>query len=279
MLGTTFSHGVLRDCVVAFGTLFNNIKINRPRAEGVGSDTIAVPLSYAPKQRYIERLKQDANLDRPVAMSFPRMSFEMTSMTYSAERKLNTMQRYYGRRDTANSVQISSAYSPVPYDITFQLNCYISNIEDGTHIIEQILPYFTPEFTLSLASHTELGLNIDLPIILNAVTMEDNYEDGFESRRFINWTLDFTMKANLFGPVNNGGGIVKTIFLNLHPTMNTSVANNFEQIRVTPGLFANGDPTTNSTLSVSSGDISSNSDYGVAIDIYDFHSSNGYTFT
>ena len=87
------------------------------------------------------------------------------------------------------------------------------------------------------------------------------------------------MKANLFGPVNNGGGIIKTIFLNLHPTMNTSVANNFEQIRVTPGLFANGDPTNNSTLSVSSGDISSNSDYGVAIDIYDFHSSNGYTFT
>ena len=93
MLGTTFSHGILRDCVVAFGTLFNNIKINRPRAEGEGSDTIAVPLSYAPKQRYIERIKQDANLDRPVAMSFPRMSFEMTSMTYSAERKLNTMHR------------------------------------------------------------------------------------------------------------------------------------------------------------------------------------------
>ena len=272
MLGTTFSHGVVRDCVVAFGTLFNNIKINRPRAAGEDSNTIAVPLAYAPKQRYIERLTQDPNLDRPVSMSFPRMSFEMTSMTYSAERKLNTMQRYHGRRSTANSVQVSSAYSPVPYDISFQLNIYISNIEDGTHIIEQILPYFTPEFTLSLGGHTDLNLNVDLPIVLNAVTMEDNYEGDFASKRFINWTLDFTMKTNLFGPVSNGGGIIKTIFLNLHPTMNTAVANNFEQVRITPGLFANGDPTTNSTLSIDSGLISSNSDYGISIDIYDFHS-------
>ena len=127
MLANTFSHGMIRNYVVGFGTLFNNIKINRRAASGEGSDTIAVPLAYAPRHRFIERITEDYNLDKPVAMSLPRMSFEMIGMTYSSERKLNTMQRYTGHYPTANT-KMSSVYSPVPYDFNFQLNIYINNI-------------------------------------------------------------------------------------------------------------------------------------------------------
>ena len=267
MLAEVFSHGLIRDFVVAFGTLFNNIKINRRAASGETSDTIAIPLAYAPQQRYIERITQDPNLDRPTAISLPRMSFEMVSMNYAPDRKLNTMQRYFGRRtDTANT-ELASTYSPVPYDFNFQLSVYITNIEDGTHIIEQILPYFTPEFTVSLKSVTELGLNMDLPLILNSVNMEDSYEGGFDERRVIIWTLDFTMKAQLFGPVSNSG-LINTIKINLRPTMNTAVANNYEQIYITPGQFANGLATNQAELSIDPLLITANSDYGISEQIF-----------
>tara|TARA_Y100000996_G_scaffold108286_1_gene79925 strand:+ start:2762 stop:4237 length:1476 start_codon:yes stop_codon:yes gene_type:complete len=267
MLAEVFSHGLIRDFVVAFGTLFNNIKINRRAESGEDSDTIAIPLSYAPQQRYIERITQDLTLDRPVAISLPRMSFEMVSLNYSPERKLNTMQKYHGRRADTGNTAIASMYSPVPYDINFQLSVYISNIEDGTHIVEQILPYFTPEFTVSLKSVTELGLNIDLPIVLNAVNMEDSYEGGFDERRIIIWTLDFTMKAHLFGPVSSSG-IINKIMINLHPSTNTAIANNHEQVYITPGQFANGLATNVAALSIDPTLITANSDYGISEQIF-----------
>ena len=267
MLAETFSHGLIRDFVVAFGTLFNNVKINRRAESGEDSDTIAIPLAYAPQQRYIERITQDLNLDRPVAISLPRMSFEMVSLNYAPDRKLNTMQRYFGRKsDSANS-QLASTYSPVPYDFNFQLSIYVANIEDGTHIIEQILPYFTPEFTVSLKSATDLGINMDLPIILNSVNMEDSYEGGFDERRIIIWTLDFTMKGQLYGPVSNSG-LINKIMINLHTSTNTAIANNYEQIMTTPGMFANGSATNVAALSVEPGLITSNSDYGISQRIF-----------
>ena len=270
MLAETFSHGLIRDFVVAFGTLFNNIKINRRASSGEDSDTIAIPFSYAPQQRYIERITRDLSLDRPVAISLPRMSFEMVSMNYAPDRKLNTMQRYYGRRDDTSNTQIASTYSPVPYDFNFQLSVYIANIEDGTHIIEQILPYFTPEFTVSLKSVTELGLNMDLPLVLNSVNMEDSYEGGYDERRIIIWTLDFTLKGQLFGPVSNSG-IINKIKINLRPSMNAAIANNYEQIYVTPGQFANGLATNIAALSIDPLLITANSDYGISKQLFNIH--------
>ena len=268
MLAETFSHGLIRNFVIAFGTLFNNIKINRPAARGEGTNTIAIPLTYAPRQRYIERINEDLSLDKPVALSLPRMSFEMVSLNYAAERKLNTMQRYYGRKDTTSNTQIASTYAPVPYDINFQLNCYVENIEDGTHIIEQILPFFTPEFTVSLKSVTDLGINMDLPVVLNAINSEDSYESGFDERRVIIWTLDFTMKTHLFGPVDNGG-LINKIMVNLYPTVNVAAsANTNEQVYITPGQFANGLATNTSYLSVQPNLISANSDYGISSKIF-----------
>jgi len=277
MLSEVFSHGLIRDFVVAFGTLFNNIKINRRASSGEDSDTIAIPLSYAPQQRYIERITQDLNLDRPVAISLPRMSFEMVSMNYAPDRKLNTIQRYYGRKTDTSNTQVSTTYSPVPYDFNFQLSVYISNIEDGTHIIEQILPYFTPEFTVSLKSVTELGVNMDIPLVLNSVNMEDSYEGGYDERRIIIWTLDFTMKGHLFGPVTNYGGIVNKIKINMHPTTNTAVANNYEQIYITPAQFANGLATNTAAVSIDPTLIAANSDYGISKQIFDINA-NTYTY-
>ena len=268
MLAETFSHGLIRDFVVGFGTLFNNIKINRRASSGESASTIAIPLSYAPQQRYLERITQDLNLDRPVAISLPRMSFELISLSYAPERKLNTMQRYYGKRDDTANNQLASTYSPVPYDMNFQLSVYISNIEDGTHIIEQILPYFTPEFTISLKSVTELGLNMDLPLVLNSVNMEDSYEGGFDERRIIIWTLDFTMNGQLFGPVSNSG-LINKIMINLHTSTNTAIANNYEQIYVTPGQHALSGLATNvAALSIDPLMIQANSDYGISKQIF-----------
>ena len=270
MLAETFSHGLIRDFVVAFGTLFNNIKVNRRASSGEDSNTIAIPLSYAPQQRYIEKITQDLSLDRPVAISLPRMSFEMVSMNYAPDRKLNTMQRYFGKRNDTANTQLASTYSPVPYDFNFQLSVYIANIEDGTHIIEQILPYFTPEFTVSLKSVTELGMNMDLPLVLNSVNMEDSYEGGFDERRIIIWTLDFTMKGQLFGPVSNSG-LINKIMVNIHPSTNTAAANNHEQIMIRPGMFANGMATNSSALSVAPNLITSNGDYGISTDIFNMN--------
>ena len=266
MLGTTYSHGLIRDYIISFGTLFNDIKINRPTSGGVGDSSIAVPLIYSPKNKYLVRIEEDLNLDKPIAMSLPGMSFELMSMTYSAERKLNTMQRVF-KANTSSNTSLSYTYSPVPYDFMFQLNVYTKTIEDGTHIIEQILPYFTPEFTISLKGATDLGINVDMPIVLNSVTMEDNYEGSFEERRVIAWTLDFALKGTLFGPIVDGKTI-NTATINFHG--NTISSNTFEVSTIRPAMYANGMPTTNVEASVTANNISANDNYGIAIDYSSF---------
>ena len=268
MLANTFSHGLIRDYIISFGTLFNNIKINRRPSSGESASTLAVPLIYSPKNKYLVRLEEDLNLNKPVAITLPRMSFELTGMTYSSERKLNTMNQLHRARTTANT-KVFTSYAPVPYDFNFQLSIYVGNIEDGTHIIEQILPYFTPEFTVSLRRVSDLELNIDLPVILNSVSTEDSFEGGFEDRRLILWTLDFVLKGQLYGFIVPNKPIVNKAYINLHPTMNTAplAANGYDQIQIRPAMFANGMPTTNASLSVPVGEIRANDTFGIATDI------------
>ena len=270
MLANTFSHGMIRNYVVGFGTLFNNIKINRRASGGESASTIAVPLAYAPRQRFIERITEDYNLDKPVAMSLPRMSFELMSVNYSTERKLNTMQRYKRPDAASSNTGVKSLYSPVPYDFTFQLNIYINSIEDGTHIVEQILPYFTPEFTVTLKGATDLEIPMDLPIVLNAVNMEDSYEGGFDDRRIIIWTMDFTLKGNLYGPISESS-VINKAFVNMNPTVDTSLtlnANNSEQIVTQPAMFANGSTTNVAAVSVPPNMINASSDFGISQRIF-----------
>jgi len=223
MLGVTYGHGILRDYVVAFGTLFNNISIIRKKADGTVGTYVRVPLSYAPKERFIARLNQDPNLTRAVALTLPRMSFEMTTMNYAGERKLNTINKIYKFTDDSAAADLSRVFSPVPYDIGFSLHIYTRSTEDASNVVEQILPFFTPEFTVSIKSMTDLAINVDAPIILNGISKEDTYEGGFEERRTLIWTLDFTLKGVLFGPITANKGLIKKAYIEFYTPSQYSV--------------------------------------------------------
>lgn len=272
------SHGLIRDYVTAFGTLFNDIRIKRPGTSATGTQLIAVPLSYAPKQRFIQRINYDLNLNRAAQIVLPRMSFEMTSVTYSADRKLNTLNRSVKKiTTTTGNGYVTGTYAPVPYDIGFSLNIYIKNIEDGTNIVEQILPYFTPEFTVTLKSVTDLGLKLDVPVVLSAVNLEDNFEGGFEDRRIITWTLDFLLKGMIYAATTNAKVIKKSI-INLRPInesntlySNTTTANTRSVITSVPAMNVASDgtqtATTNTANSVSIDKIAADDPFGIATDL------------
>ena len=214
MLGTTFSHETIRSYVVAFGTLFNSVQIWRKNSTGTKVQTIDVPLSYAPKEKWLARLEQDPSLTNDVGIVLPRMSYELVSMVYAADRKLNTMQRTTSAANSSDDKQ-SYAWSPVPYDFFFTLYVYARNNRDASMIVEQILPFFTPEFTVSIKELTELGINLDVPIIMNTVNKEETYEGSYEQIRSIVWTLDFTVKGVLYGPVRDSA-IIKKAYVDMY---------------------------------------------------------------
>jgi hypothetical protein len=271
---STFYHGTIRKYVVVFGTLFNNIYINRVDSTGEQVQSMKVPLSYGPKDKFLARLENDPTFNRP-AMVLPRMAFEISSMSYAADRKLNTVNR--NMKAVADTNKVLYNYMQVPYDIGFTLYIMIKNADDGTRIIEQILPYFTPEWTLTANLIPSLGLNVDLPVVLNNVGMQDTYEGDFINRRAIVWTLDFTMKAYLFGPVKKTGLITLANTNFIVPNLitidqaigNTSVTA-AERITITPGLTANGTPTANAQASIDRNEIMATDDYGFIIDFESF---------
>ena len=277
MFGRTWRHRTLRKYIIYFGTLFDNVYLTRENSEGETVTTMKVPLNYGPKEKYLARLEGNPDLQRPLAMTLPRMSFEMTGIMYAPERKiLSTNKVVY--IDPTEGVKYQ--YAPVPYDILFSLSIMVKNAEDGTRIVEQVLPYFTPQWTSTLNILPEMDYKLDVPIILNNVSMEDTYEGNFETRRAIIWTLDFTMKGQLFSPIiqpnagtNGGGGDGSNIYnAGLITQAETNIiaqANNEDlstTVTVTPGLTANGDPTSNAALSVGRDRIRPTDDYGYIID-------------
>lgn len=202
MFGQTFYHELLRKYVVLFGNLFNSIYIKRYDSAGNLVTSIQVPLNYGPRDKALSRLDQNPDLIPEYAVILPRMSFEMTSMNYSPQRKLNTI----GRRTSAtanDSTKKNYMYNPVPYDINMALSIMVKNADDGAQILEQILPYFTPEFTVSIKPIAEMDFIADVPIVLVGVTTEDTYEGGFENRRALIHTLDFIIKGHFYGPVKS----------------------------------------------------------------------------
>jgi hypothetical protein len=205
MLGTPFTHDMIRKYVVAFGTMFNNIKLQRIEKD-VATQWISVPLSYAPKEKWHARLT-DPRITQQVAISLPRISYELVTATYAPERKMNTMNRHVAV--ATDQDKMKNMFAPVPYDFQFSLFVYSRNAADASNIVEQILPFFTPEFTVTINDATDLKIDIDCPIVLNGINREDTYEGDFESRRVVTWTLDFTMKGLLFGPVRESKVIKK----------------------------------------------------------------------
>ena len=271
MFGKTWSHNVLRKYVILFGTVFNDFFITRDNASGEVVKTLKVPLSYGPKEKMLARLEMNPQLDNQIAISLPRMSFEMISFQYDPERKLNTMNRFR-KQDGDNT---NYQYMPVPYNIQFQLSIFVKNAEDGTKIIEQILPYFTPEWTASVNLIPDIDGKFDIPIILNDISLEDTYEGSFEQRRAIIWTLNFTMKAYVFGPtkkIRPGGtgtsaDVIKRADVNMRATDDVDTANTTNTstgvtVIVKPGLTANGTPTSKSSESIDYLLINADDDYG-----------------
>jgi hypothetical protein len=259
MFGSTWNHDTLRKYVIIFGTVFNNIWITRDSSTGESIQTLKVPLSYGPKEKFLARLDGNPDLANKVGVVLPRISFEMTSFVYDTERKLNTLNRFY-KQPTNNGTddRISYQYMPVPYNITFEMSIMVKNAEDGTRIIEQILPYFTPEWTASVNLIPEIDVTMDIPIILNDINVTDTYEGSFEQRRAIIWNLSFTMKAYVFGPTKKSG-LIKFVEANIH--LGDSITNTVK-VTARPGLTVAGEPTSNASLSIDYTEIKATDNYG-----------------
>ncbi len=211
MLGQTYYHQTIRKYVILFGTLFNDISIQKKNSSGQIVSTIKVPIAYGPKQKFITRIGQDPALDKKAAIRLPRMGFEMTSITYDPTRKLNTMGQRVNKTYVNGVPNIKKMYNPVPYIFSFSLFIFVDNAEDGTQILEQILPFFAPEFTTSINVLTEMGLKLDVPLIISSVANEDVYDGDFATRRTIVWTLDFILKGYIYPEVKGNSKVIKSI--------------------------------------------------------------------
>ena len=263
-----YYHGAIRKYVIAFGNLFNDIIIQRLDLNGNRIQSILVPLAYGPKEKWLVRLVQDPNLDADVAITLPRMGFEITSMNYSPTRKLSSTLKNIRLKSTDFN-RVDTQFIPVPYDLDFQLSIFVKSADDGAQIIEQILPFFRPEFTTQVNLIPEMKIVVDTPIVLNGVTIEDTYEGDFDTRRALIYNLTFSVKSYLYGPVTNSG-IIKRAITNFRDTT-TSEEPIIDRITVTPSQFANGSPlfvpSGNTELSVAISQISANTDYGFTTDI------------
>lgn len=260
----TWYHQLIRKYIVVFGRIFSDIEIERTIG-GNRTQIMTVPLTYAAKEKMLTRVTTDPNIDRQTAIILPVMSFEMNGIKYDGSRKLPTVTRIAVKNTNDN--KLSYVYNPVPYNIDMKLYVYVKNNEDGTKIIEQILPFFTPDWTITMNLVPEMGITQDVPIVMNNVTFEDNYDGDFKERRAIIWTLDFTIKAYFYGPVRSSG-IIKFVNTNIHiATTNTAaqsvgVDGTSARVTIQPGLLANGAPTTNAQLTIPYSEISVDDDYG-----------------
>jgi hypothetical protein len=208
-----FYYQLTRKYVVAFGNLFNNITLlRRNKDTGVEIERMKVPLVYAHKEKYYARLQSDPDLQKAIQISLPRMSFEMLGLSYDPTRKQNSLLRT-AKANTAT--RVASQYMGVPYDIEFELNIYARNIDDGTQIIEQILPYFNPDYTVTVNVVPDIGFLKDVPVILNTVTSNVEHEGNFDAVRYITWRLTFSMKANYYGPISTPK-IIREINTNIY---------------------------------------------------------------
>jgi len=209
-----FYHETIRNVIVGFGRCFRNIKIQRIKdSTGQVEQEIAVPIAYAPKEKWIQRVEQDPDLDDGITYTtLPRLSFEMTGMSYDPLRRLNRLASIQKSTSTGRD----KVWAPVPYNIDIALYALTKTTEDGLQIIEQIVPYFTPEFTMSVQGmRSPLDIITDVPVILNSVSFVDDYDGTFEIRRFVTWTLNFTLKVNLFAGADDSGSVITKTLVDL----------------------------------------------------------------
>ena len=233
MLGQQFYHETMRKVVVAFGTIFNNINIVRTNSSGVVTQSMKVPLAYGPKQKFLTRLKEDPNLNKKVALTLPRMGFEISGISYDSSRKLNSIQKIKKTNSSSEGKTMSSQYMPVPYNMDFDMVVMAKSSDDALQIVEQILPFFQPDYTITLNDNTAMGTTRDVPIILTSVAYEDTYDGDFNDRRVLTYTLSFTAKFYLYGPVTDQK-VIKQVQVDQYTDLPVNAPKREQRYTVTP---------------------------------------------
>lgn len=230
MLGTYFYHQVIAKTVTGFGTLFNNILIKHRDQEDNTVSTIRVPVFYGPIEKFIAKLQQQEELERSVAITLPLIAYEMTSITYANDRKV-ALTQFFKACDSEGNV--NKVFLPVPYDIGFQLQILSKKQADCLQIVEQILPFFQPSFNLTINLIDDIEEKRDIPIVLNSVDFQDDYEGDFSTRRSLIYTLNFTAKSYFFGPATSPGSGDSLIRKALVDFYSTSIDGGTRELRYT----------------------------------------------
>jgi len=231
MLGTYYYHQIIRKTIIAFGTVFNQIYIKHQDANDNTYSELRVPLAYGPTQKFLARLTQQADLNKPVQITLPRMSFEMTSIRYDSSRKASVTQSF----KASDGQNLKKVYMPVPYNIGFQLNIMCKLNDDVLQIIEQILPYFQPAFTLTVDLVDSIGEKRDISLNLDDISFKDDYEGDFSERRSLIYTLNFTAKTYLFGPISDTtDGLIRKVQVDTYTSTDTVNAKREMRYTVVP---------------------------------------------
>ena len=231
MLGTYFYHEIIRKTIISFGTLFNNIVIKHENRLNQVVDETKVSLSYGPQQKFLAKITEQAQLSKSTAITLPRMSFEMTSINYDPTRKAGVTQTF----KSSDGSNIKKVFMPVPYNIEFELNIFTKLNDDALQIVEQILPFFQPSFTLTIDLVKSIGEKRDVPIVLDSITFKDDYEGDYYTRRALIYTLRFTAKTYLFGPISDSSdGLIKKVQVDMSTSTNIKTAKREMRYVVTP---------------------------------------------
>ena len=236
-----FYNEILRRTIISFGTLFNNITIEQDNS------VLKVPLAYGPTQKFLARIEQSPDLNKPTAITLPRMSFEFTGLTYDPTRKVTTTQQF-SVKDPNDGTEVKKAFMPVPYNMQFELSVMTKLNDDALQVVEQILPYFQPAYNLTVELVETIKEKRDIPVVLENITMEDDYEGDFTKRRVLLYTLRFTAKTYLFGPVSSATkDVIKRATVSYLTGTDTSNSERALSYSVTPRATKNytGDSVTN----------------------------------
>ena len=234
MFGTYFYNESMRRMTIGFGQIFNNIQIKRRDSNGNITQSIAVPLAYAPKEKFLARLDAQPNLsEREFAITLPRMSFEISGIAYDSSRKLTRVQKFKHVKAGKEGKVLNYNFVPVPYNISYKLYSFTASAEAGLQIIEQILPFFQPDYTVTVNAIPELDIKRDIPIVLNSVNYEDTYNGDFSQRRAVIYTLGFTAKTYLFGPASTQK-VIKETQSDVYTDTNTTNKAREERIIIVP---------------------------------------------
>jgi hypothetical protein len=246
MLGTYFYHEIIRKTVVSFGTVFNQIYIKHKDANSDVISDMRVPLAYGPMQKFLARIEQQPDLNKPIQITLPRMSFELNGIEYDPTRKSTVTQTF---SSVGSNDKIRKVYMPVPYNLRFELNILTKINDDMLQIIEQILPFFQPSFSLTVDLIDSIGEKKDIAIVLDSINIQDDYEGDLTTRRALIYTLQFTAKTFMFGPIaDDPEGLIRKVQVDYYSTTNTNTAKREVRYIVTPTAKKDYDSDSSASL-------------------------------